>query len=70
VQSLFPQVITKLQQYSEHEYDQLLSFLGAEEISKMDPHAKDLPNDLINLVFVIGLTEGHMVYNSAERNLL
>ena len=67
VQSLFPQVITKLQQYGEHEYDQLLSFLGAEEVSKIDPRAKDLPNDLINLVFAVGLTEGHMIYNSAER---
>lgn len=70
VQSLFPQVITKLQQYREHDYDQLLSFLGAEEVSKMDPGAKDLPTDLINLVFAVGLTEGHMIYNSARGNLL
>lgn len=67
VQSLFPQVITKLQQYREHDYDQLLSFLGAEEVSKMDPQTKDLPTNLINLVFAVGLTEGHMIYNSAER---
>ena len=66
VQSLFPQVITKLQQYNEHNYDQLITFLGSEEVSKIDPRANDLPNDLVNLVFAIGLTEGHMIYHSAE----
>lgn len=65
VQSLFPQVITKLQQYNECNYDQLISFLGAEEVSKIDPRANDLSNDLINLVFAIGLTEGHMIFNSS-----
>ena len=65
VQSLFPQVITKLQQYDEHKYDQLISFLGAEEVSKIDPQANDLPIDVVNLVFAVGLTEGHMIYNSA-----
>jgi CRISPR-associated Csh1 family protein len=65
VQSLFPQVITKLQQYNERNYDQLITFLGSEEVSKIDPRADDLPNDLVNLVFAVGLTEGHMIYNSA-----
>lgn len=64
VQSLFPQVITKLQQYGEHNYDLLLSILGAEEVSKMDPQTKELPTDLINFVFAVGLTEGHIIYNS------
>jgi CRISPR-associated Csh1 family protein len=66
VQSLFPQVITKLQQYDEHRYDQLISFLGAEEVSKIDPRANELPTDLLNLVFTVGLTEGHMIYHSVE----
>jgi hypothetical protein len=63
VSSFFPQVVTKLQQYNEHGYDQLLNFLGAEEISKLDPTAKDLPMDLISLVFALGISEGHMIFN-------
>jgi CRISPR-associated protein Csh1 len=68
VQPLFPQVITKLQQYGEHEYDSLLNFLGTEEVVRMDTQRKDLSNDLISLVFAVGLTEGHMIYNSVRGN--
>lgn len=67
VRALFPQVATKLQQYNEHGYDQLLSFLGAEEISKLDPTAKDLSMDLISLVFTVGISEGHMIFNLTKK---
>jgi hypothetical protein len=67
VRSFFPQVVTKLQQYNEHGYDQLLNFLGAEEISKLDPTAKDLPMDLISLVFALGISEGHMIFNLQKK---
>jgi CRISPR-associated Csh1 family protein len=62
-QSFFPQVVTKLHQYDEHRYDQLLNYLGAEEVSKLDPTAKELPRDLVSLVFAVGLSEGHMTFN-------
>jgi CRISPR-associated Csh1 family protein len=59
--SFFPQVVAKLQQYDEHGYDQLLAFLGAEEVSKLDSVAKDLPMDLVSFVFAVGLSEGYML---------
>lgn len=67
IRTFFPQVVTKLQQYNEHDYDQLLNFLGAEEISKLDPAAKDLPMDLISLVFAVGISEGHMVFSLTKK---
>jgi len=65
--TLFPQVVTKLQQYNEHDFDQLLSFLGAEEISKLDPAAKNIPMDLISLVFAVGISEGYMIFNLQKK---
>jgi len=67
VRTFFPEVLTKLQQYNEHDYDQLLSFLGSEEISKLDPTAKDLPMDLISLVFAVGISEGHMIFSLTKK---
>jgi len=67
IRTFFPQVVTKLQQYNEHDYDQLLNFLGAEEISKLDPIAKDLPMDLISLVFAVGISEGHMIFGLTKK---
>jgi CRISPR-associated Csh1 family protein len=67
IRTFFPQVVTKLQQYNEHDYDQLLNFLGAEEISKLDPTAEDLPMDLISLVFAVGISEGHMLFSLTKK---
>jgi len=67
VRTFFPQVVTKLQQYNEHDYDQLLNYLGAEEISKLDPTAKDFPMDLISLVFAVGISEGSMIFNLTKK---
>jgi hypothetical protein len=67
IKTFFPQVVTKLQQYNEHDYDQLLNFLGAEEISKLDPTAKDLQMDLISLVFAVGISEGHMIFSLTKK---
>jgi len=67
--SLFPRVIMKLQQYNEHDYDPLLNFLGAEEISKLDPTAKNIPLDLISLVFTVGISEGYMIFNITKKEV-
>jgi len=67
VRSLLPQVITKLQQYDEHDYDQLINYIGSQEISGFDPNAKNLSRDLISFVFTIGLSEGHMIVNYGGR---
>jgi len=67
VRPLFSQVVTKLQQYKENRFDKLISFLGADEVSKLDPTTQHLSRDIISLVFAVGLSEGHMIYNLRER---
>jgi CRISPR-associated protein Csh1 len=64
LRALFPQVLTKLQQYDEHRFDQLLHYLGADEISKLDISMENLNRDLVSLVFAVGLSEGHRIYMS------
>lgn len=60
VKSLFPQVVNKFYQYRDHTYDAVLSYLGI-EIANLNPNEMALSNELISLVFAVGLSEGYLV---------
>jgi CRISPR-associated Csh1 family protein len=60
IESLLPKVINKMHQYDEHEYDSVLSYLGT-EAANLNPLAKDIPNELLNFVFSIGMSEGYII---------
>jgi len=63
VRSLVPQTVEKLRQYkATDKYKNLIAHILAEEISQLDEmDAKNLSNDLISLMFAIGLGEGYLL---------
>jgi len=67
LQSLFPQALIKLKHYKAEEYTDLLSYLGSSEISNLDVSHK-VPEELMNLVFAVGMCQGFTMFNSAAKN--
>lgn len=59
--NLFPQILNKLHEYDEHSYDDVLAHLGAAEISNLDVSQKDLPKDIVSLVFAVGMSQGYLL---------
>ena len=59
VRQLFPQVINKLHEYDESEYNDVLAYLGSAEISRLDWSRRDLPEDIISLAFTVGIAQGY-----------
>jgi len=59
--NLFPQILNKLHEYDEHSYDDVLAHLGAAEISNLDLSQKDLPKDIVSLVFAVGMSQGYLL---------
>ena len=65
IRQLFPQILNKLHEYDTHTYDELLSYLGSSEISRLG--TTDAANkDLLNLVFSIGLSEGYFIVREQD----
>lgn len=58
---LFPEILNKLNQYDERRYDDVLAYLGREEISRLDLNQRNLPREVISLVFAVGMSEGHHI---------
>ena len=59
VRQLFPEIMSKLNQYGVSRHDNLLAYLGSAEIAKLDWSRKDLPNDVISLAFAVGMAQGY-----------
>lgn len=67
IRQVFPQIMNKLHEYGEQGYDDALAYLGRAEISNIDFSRRDLPKDLISLIFAVGLSEGyHIVHDQKE----
>jgi|GEM_PF-1646858 len=67
LQSLFPQALLKLKHYKAEEYTDLVSYLGSSEISNLDVSQK-VPEELMNLVFAVGMCQGFTMFKSAAKN--
>lgn len=67
LQGLFPQAFLKLKHYKAEEYTDLLSYLGSSEISNLDI-ANKVPDELMNLVFAIGMCQGFTMFRSPIKN--
>jgi CRISPR-associated protein Csh1 len=67
VKKLFPQIVNKLHEYGEHDYDDILAYLGGVEISNLDLSRRDLSKELISLVFAVGLSEGYLIVHSKRK---
>ncbi len=61
--SLYPQTLMKLKHYKVSDYDELFAYLGSNEISNLD-QTENIPQELMNLVFAIGMAEGFMIAKS------
>jgi len=66
VKQLFPQIINKLHEYDFHAYDDVLAYLGGQEVSNLDLGQRDLSKDLISLVFAIGMSQGYLIVHEKE----
>jgi len=65
VRQLFPQIINKLHEYSEAGYDDIIAYLGSEEISRLDWSRRDLPKDVISLAFAVGIAQGYWMIQAS-----
>ena len=61
VRQLFPQIVNKLHEYNKHRYDDVIAYLGSEEISRLDWSIRDLPGDVISLAFAVGMAQGYWI---------
>jgi CRISPR-associated protein Cas8b/Csh1 subtype I-B len=65
--SLVPQTVAKLRHYGvSDKYRNLIAHILAMEISQLDKNQKGPPEDLINLIFSIGLGEGYLLTQMAK----
>ena len=65
VRQLFPQIINKLHEYNEFRYDDIMTYLGSEEISRLDWSRSDLPKDVISLAFAVGISQGYWIIQAS-----
>ena len=70
VRSLVPQTVEKLRQYrAMDKYKNLVAHILANEISQLDEkEAKRFSNDLISLMFSIGIGEGYLLTKLAKKS--
>jgi hypothetical protein len=65
IRQLFPQILNKLHEYDVHTYDELLSYLGSSEVSRLG--TTEVANkDLLNFVFAVGLSEGYFIVRGQD----
>jgi CRISPR-associated Csh1 family protein len=63
IKEYFPQVKSYLAMYGIQEYDTIINFLGATQISKLDP-TKKIAKEQLNFVFSLGLSLGYLIKRS------
>ena len=66
IRQLFPEILNKLHEYDFHTYDELLAYLGSQEISGLNLQ-QDPPKDLINLAFAVGISQGYLIVHQREK---
>ena len=65
VRQLFPQILNKLHEYDTHTYDELLSYLGSSEVSRLGT-TEVVNKDLLSFVFAVGLSEGYFTVRGQD----
>lgn len=60
LRGLFSQAYPKLKHYKAEEYNELFAYLGANEISNLDPN-QQVQKELMNLVFAVGMAFGFTI---------
>jgi CRISPR-associated protein Cas8b/Csh1 subtype I-B len=59
---LYPVAVDKLKQYKAEGYNELIAYISSSAVSRLDPNELDkMNNDLLNIVFTVGLGEGFMI---------
>ncbi|MGI0046911.1 MAG: TM1802 family CRISPR-associated protein [Nitrosotalea sp.] len=60
VKELFPQVKSYLAMYGVQEHDTIINFIGATQISKLDP-SKQIHKEQLNFAFSLGMSVGYLI---------
>jgi CRISPR-associated protein Cas8b/Csh1 subtype I-B len=65
IRQLFPQILNKLHEYDTHTYDELLSYLGSSEVSRLETR-EGADEVLLSFVFAVGLAEGYFIVGGQD----